>query len=287
MSVESSIFKLKKAPEKLDKNAEYRKELLTILQSIVKEINGALGEKLLADDGCVSRKGYDFSEEELAEQKEYTEKKEKKFIRKKFNLKDDTPITKELHAKWEREQQERLSELMEMAVMVILHKVLKDDYVVCRANKYDDYHGIDNIIVNKQTGDVLCTFDDVRDDTNAHGIYEWQKELHVEDSRGKSKMVYAFTFEENKLIRKEITNIPKFYLRFDKKQLEDMLKAIDYKNINSANNSELAIYNFIIESLASQINDLKKQGANNQALIKNLDTFESSLPNLRSHGQTK
>jgi len=285
MTVETSLItRVNKTPEKLDKNAEYRKELLTILQSIVKEINGELGEKLLSADGAVSRKGYNFSGKELADQKEYINKKEDHCIRRKYEIKDSELVSEEIKVKWEKEQQKRLSELMEMAVMVILHKVLKEDYVVCRANKYDDYHGVDNIIVNKHNGSVLCAFDDVKD--KAGGYYEWQKEEYA-NKYGSSNIAYCFTFEAGELVRKEITNVPKFYLRFDKKQLENMLKTIDYKNINSVNEGELLVYNFIIESLASQIDDLKKQGVNNQAVINNLNNFEALLPNLRARGQAK
>jgi len=285
MSVETSLItKTNKTPEKLDKNSEYRKELLTILQSIVQEINGELGDKLLSADGAVSRKGYNFSEKDLADQKQYISKKEDHWIRQKYEIKANDPVTEEIKLKWEKEQQKRLSELMEMAVMVILHKVLKEDYVVCRANKYDDYHGVDNIIVNKHTGTVLCAFDDVKDKSG--GYYEWQKEEYA-TKYGSSNIAYGFTFEAGELVRKEIAEVPKFYLRFDKKQLENMLKAIDYKNINPANNEELLVYNFIIESLASQIDDLKKQGANNQLVTDKLDNFKALLPNLRDRGKIK
>ena len=48
-----------------------------------------------------------------------------------------------------------------MAIMVLLHKMLKDDFVVLRSAKRDDYAGgVDMLIVNRKTGAVICAIDD-------------------------------------------------------------------------------------------------------------------------------
>lgn len=260
---------------------EQRKEIKGATQIVSQEINDSLNEKLLSADGTVSRKSFAFSEEEFKQHKEFITKKEEKWIRKKYKLKNNQPISEKIRHDWEKKQDERKSELMEMSVMIILHKVLKDDYIICRANKYDDYHGVDNIIVHKKTGVVLCAFDDVKD--QAGGVYEWQKEEYI-DKFGSQTITYCPTFEDNKLVKKQINNIPKLYLSFDDKQFYKILNSLNCKNLNSVSDDEYDIYNYIIEALISQIGELKEKSGDNEELLKNIDKFEGLIPELRLKG---
>lgn len=261
---------------------EKKSEIKLGTQLSAQETNNILGEKLLAADGTISRKAYNFSEEEVKKHKEYILRKEERCIRKQYKIDKEKPISSEIKAAWDKSQAERKSELMEMSVMIILHKALRDDYVVCRANKYDDYHGVDNVIVHKATGTVLCAFDDVKD--VAGGIYEWQKEEYI-DKFGPQTITYGFTFVDNNLVAKETANVPKMYLSFDDKQFYKMIDSVNGKDLNSISEDEYMIYSYIIKSLISQIDSLRKKYSNNQALIDNLDKLEKLVPDLLSRAE--
>jgi hypothetical protein len=175
---------------------------------------------------------------------------------------------------------------MEMAITIVLHKVLKDEYIVCRSNKYDDYHGVDTIIVNKRTGEVLCAFDDVHDDTEEQ-IYEWHKQDLVEETNknGGQTISYCFTFENGNLVKKEMKNVPKFYMKFDYEELMKALKNIDPLNLDKISAAEYEIYNTIIATLKSQISGNKEKGSAHPEYIKNMEAFEALIPGLEQRGQ--
>ena len=77
-----------------------------------------------------------------------------------------------------REQQEKLADLsiseaqekrfstkgeqLEMLACAILAKNLGEEFIVVRASRHDDrFSNVDTIILDKQTGDLVCAFDEV------------------------------------------------------------------------------------------------------------------------------
>lgn len=52
--------------------------------------------------------------------------------------------------------------VFEELMTAVLHKRLKGRYIVVRTSKYDDFHNhVDHLIVDKETGEVVCVIDDV------------------------------------------------------------------------------------------------------------------------------
>ena len=63
---------------------------------------------------------------------------------------------------WRRQQEAKDPNLTEMSLTLLLNKFLKKDFIVARASSYDDYNnGIDNVLIDKTSGEVLCGFDEV------------------------------------------------------------------------------------------------------------------------------
>ncbi len=262
--------------------ASKRKEIVAGVQAVSDEINESLKLKLLAGTGSVSRKNYGFSKEVLKEHDEYIDMKEDKYIRDTYNLQSNTPITKEMKMRWEREQEDRLSELMEMVVMIILYKFLKEEYIPCRAAKYDDYHGVDNILVHKKSGAVLCAFDDVRE-VGANAEKSKLDYVKEKASSGGQKITYGFTTENEEIVKKTIFGVPKLYLGFTNEWLAKAIKAVNTKDLNSVSQEELEVYSHIIELLTEQTPMLKELGGHHKPLMKNIETFEGLIPNLESY----
>ena len=266
----------------IELGASKRKEIVAGVQSVSNEINESLKLKLLADTGSVSRKNYGFSKEELKVHDDYIDMKDDKFIRNNYDLPADAEISKEMKMKWEQEQENRISEIMEMVTMIILHKVLKDEFIICRAAKYDDYHGVDNIIVHKATGAVLCAFDDVRE---AGANTEKTKLDYVKEaaSKGGQKITYGFTTENGEIVKKTIFGVPKLCLGFSNELLAKAIRVVNTKDLNSVSEGEREVYSSIISSLTGQIPMLKELGSQHKTFMHNLETFDGLMPGLESY----
>ena len=55
-----------------------------------------------------------------------------------------------------------LSDCFEQIVPIILTKVAPERLIVVRSSKYDDYrNGVDTIIIDRETGNIICSVDEV------------------------------------------------------------------------------------------------------------------------------
>lgn len=68
-------------------------------------------------------------------------------------------------------------EILEIFKTAILNSILNKRYLVIRASKYDDYfNGVDNIILDKNSGEVIAAIDDVADLTSSR-FYNKKNEI--------------------------------------------------------------------------------------------------------------
>ncbi|HTX87283.1 MAG TPA: hypothetical protein VMC41_04445 [Candidatus Nanoarchaeia archaeon] len=183
--------------------------------------------------------------------------------------------------------------LLELAATAIFHKVLQEKFIVVRSSVFDDYeNGVDNIIVNKETGDVVCAFDEVRENVAGHEVVRRKDEEGVMDEKtrtegkeekikkkarsGGTKIKYGFGhLAAGKLVRKQITGVPLFYLSVEAGELDKLLQEMDYDSA-APNDAELAIFDKLIASLAEQVEMLKGEKIHPD-VARNLANFEKSL----------
>jgi len=72
--------------------------------------------------------------------------------------------TEEIVAQWIENKEQHVSMQLEKAITAIFYKIIGSKFLVMRASTYDDYaNRVDNVIVDRATGDVVCTFDEVHD----------------------------------------------------------------------------------------------------------------------------
>ena len=70
----------------------------------------------------------------------------------------------QLIQEYREKQQKSNGALLEAAKTILFHKAIKSDFLVMRSSNFDDYeNGVDNVMVNKKTGDIICAFDEVND----------------------------------------------------------------------------------------------------------------------------
>lgn len=81
---------------------------------------------------------------------------------------------------------------MEIFTAILFNKMLKDDFIVVPASAYDDYmNGIDTVMVNKKTGDVVCTFDEVHDHKASNRADAKEEKIKKKARAGGSTLAYG------------------------------------------------------------------------------------------------
>ncbi len=142
-----------------------------------------------------------------------------------------------------------------MVVTILLHKAFGDKYIVVRSSKYDDYAGgVDNVIVNKETGAVICAVDDVRENERSDRRAEKDKEVLKKTRGGGAELAYGFTFNTGQIELKTIKNLPIFCLGLDESEYDEIINAIEYKSgeSNELNPTESRILEKILASIRQQ-----------------------------------
>ncbi|PJC02042.1 MAG: hypothetical protein CO073_01505 [Candidatus Komeilibacteria bacterium CG_4_9_14_0_8_um_filter_36_9] len=184
---------------------------------------------------------------------------------------------------YHQQKREGHGNLLEMAITSILYKVLHDQFIVVRASQYDDYaNGVDNVIVNKETGDVVCAFDEVRDDQSGERFEKKVNKVRDIAKKGGTEIKYGLTIDKQsspELVKKQIDNIPVFYLAVDRDHLLELLEKMDYSK-TSISEIEKSVYDNLIVSLEQQIALLLDENLP-ENIQNNIQSFQESLETMR------
>ncbi len=259
------------------KTERFKKELSVALQRVSQKTNQELGTKLLSDDCCVSMKGHNANKDDLLKDKEWIRHKEGLWIMNKYSLQSEEEVSDAMRAEFKDKRSQSKSELAEMISTYIMSKFIGDDYIIARASTYDDYRGVDNIIVNKKTGAVICAFDDLHEDIYNNDerdtALEEKKQWAIKMAeRGGQKIKYGFGMDNGKIIKKQLTNVPKLFLRFSVADLDNAINSIDCSDLTNKTEGESLIFNRIIEQLVSQVDELRTH-SDNPEYLKNLESI--------------
>ena len=195
---------------------------------------------------------------------------------------DDKAILQE----YRRHKETSLPNQLEMAITILLHKRFGDRYVVVRASKYDDYfNGIDNVLVNKETGDVICAFDEVRMDERSDRDTHKKERSRKKASEGGASLKYGFRIQNNKILKQTIHSIPIFCLGLDSQDCSDLINNISYTDkatnptlrVQPMNDTEERILQKLLDSIREQRDRLLEDAnvQNHISVIDNLNKVES------------
>jgi hypothetical protein len=181
-------------------------------------------------------------------------------------------------AHWREAKEKDKNTKLEMLVTLIFRKVLGGDYIVMRASAYDDYvNGVDNIIVNKKTGQIICAFDDVHDRKEGDSIAAKnakiiEKAKLKKDKKGRTvsggtNLKYAVTTtHDGKVIRASFSNIPIFYVAMIRQDLEEAFSKIDWSNPDTTSAEEKTLFTKFASGILQQAEMLLQHAETDPAL---------------------
>ena len=241
--IDLSRFERKTTQEKEINPDHYLPSLKEGLFNLSKEANKYL-DGFLDDEGKISISGKD-EKADLA----LIASQEDAFSRDFYGKKPE-----DMEA-FQREKEKSIPNLTEIALTLLLDKFLKDRFIVARASSYDDYNnGVDNVLIDKKSGEVLCGFDEVV--SRVGTSFSAKKEVKMERAmaKGGAKLKYGARLENGKLVRASASNIPAFYIPLDKKELKDLLEALkNEQDKDSSKEVMKKIFSKMLISLSDQI----------------------------------
>lgn len=189
--------------------------------------------------------------------------------------------------KFKQERLESNGLVLEMALTVLLHRLIGSEFIVARASTYDDYaNGVDTVIIDKTTGTVVCTFDEVTDDAGGNRYAQKLDKTTLKAKRGGTTIRYGLTFaagsgDKQQLVKKEINNVPLFYLALDRLQLNDLLKALPTDIRQAPSATELALFDHLTTLLERQAIWLAHEEGVAPTVRQHIVSFQDSLARMR------
>lgn len=186
---------------------------------------------------------------------------------KKWYATDDENV---ILRKWMEKESESDGSLAEKAVVHILNRFLKGRFIAVRSAPYDDYeNGVDTLILDKETGVTVCSFDEVvgaeEGDRYRHKIDRAKERLR---KRGGMQVRYGLSFDRQpsgnmRLERKSLPNIPGFCVSLSKEELRRLLDDPGFFRSGDPSDAEIWTFEGIVESLSTQ-EDRMKEGMSMQ-----------------------
>lgn len=170
-----------------------------------------------------------------------------------------TTDTTEIIHMWREKNQERDGALAESAVLTVLNKMLSGRFVAVRASSYDDYaHGVDTLILDRESGSVVCAFDEVVG--VADGDRQHKKVERAREQLGKfggMRIAYGLAFERGedgapRLARGELPNIPGFCISITHEELHALLRDGNFDPDAHPSEAEVQLFDKIVEALVNQ-----------------------------------
>ncbi len=265
-------------------NKNPTKMLQSMLKSSSEELNKAVKEEygiegLLALDGSIDPDGYKevLGREAIEADKKLVHAAEVSFVepssinvQASYKQKYGITTEEEILEQWRKDKAFQKNGQIEMAVTLLLSEKLGKDFLVVRTASFDDYiNGVDNLILDRVTGEVVGAFDEVHG-----GGTEVQGKEQIKKKKDKVRKIardggaaikYGLKLEGGKLSRASLKGIPVFYLGLLSKELIELEDGLDKKD--SAKTDK--IFKQLLVSLEEQQQELSK--------IKSSPLFQSRL----------
>ena len=220
------------------------------LRAVAGELNRSLKKEFpetkvgnfLDEEGRLNMKGFQkgrrqgpYTEEEIRSDIEKVEtKKDQEFeidasnpkVMENYALKGaHTPD--EIKEVFRQEREGGIWHQLEMAATIALHKTLPSEFITVRTSEYDDFeNGVDNLIINKETGDVICTIDEVSAPEGSKREAAKQAKVKRKMEKGGAFVKYGLTYKDGKPLKRKIGNIPSFNLRLDAGDVKRLVNSI-------------------------------------------------------------
>ena len=174
------------------------------------------------------------------------------------------------------QRENQLGEQFEKLKTALLQKFFKNDFIVCRTSFFDDVlNGVDNIIVDAHSGQIICAIDEVGD-VHSKRYEEKRQKVNDVNRMGGVSIDYGFKMdlENKKIILSSLSNIPLFFLGLNELYIK---KAVKEFNENEISDFEKNTIIYFIQSLKEQTELLLKICPENSLVTPKLRDFQGLI----------
>ncbi len=195
-----------------------------------------------------------------------------------FRVDRGTPEYNRIIKDWKERSKQSKSSKIEQAIMLLFYKFLKDEFLVVRSAVHDDYKaGVDNLIVNKKTGEVICAIDDFHEGEHDRNKAEKTKR---KAEKGGATVNFGLGVKNGKVIRTKLENLPVFYLGITSENFEALMQSMG-SDINSPlSPKEQEVFLQFVGSLEEQQQALGKLDLKTN-IQNNVNNLKSVLEKIR------
>ncbi len=202
--------------------------------------------------------------------------------RKRLTHLNEEQLTAAMLADYEKKKEKGVQ--IEMLVTILLTKALGDDYIIVRSCEYDDFeNGVDNLIVNRLTGEVIGALDDTHDDDLGSGTQTKLDKITKKAlaPKGGAKVKYGLTYKNGQLYKGKLEKLPIFFFSFNTDAMNDALSSLDFTNLDSLNEKETLIFNGMVDQLSEQAAFLLEKDIPDQVFKENLLQAQKTIAGWR------
>ena len=259
-------------PEKKEKPLSHFEMQKVLMNKVSSETNASVQElyrmnQLVLPNGRVALKNFADVYGGIYAKHEVIEDKQKIYDADRSHSGSFMPATQERYAKqyglhtekeiidhYKKKKEEHTSNQAEMIITALLHKALKERFLVVRASEFDDYlNGMDNLILDKQTGAVICAFDEVIENSNDEGKTSPKiAKMQAKAEQGGAHAKYGFALEKGRLVRSKVSHIPVFYLNLKSSDLQNLTESLFASFDGEMTDIENEIFTHLVASIEEQ-----------------------------------
>jgi len=182
---------------------------------------------------------------------------------------------------YDNRMENKHSIIFEMLVTVIFNKILKSDFIIVHTSKNDDInHHADNVIIDKKTGNIVCTLDEVKTNARSRRYDEKLDKVRKYNKRNGIFIEDGVELnEQNKLFKTANKNIPLFLLQISEEEIKEILEKMNIDSREDVSEIELKVFDKLIRSLESQAGMLLDEKLPKE-VRKNIMRFFDSLKDI-------
>lgn len=175
-------------------------------------------------------------------------------------------------------------EKMELLKTALFNKFLGQEFITVRTSLYDDFlNGVDNLILERKTGNLVCMFDEA---VYKKVIFRQKyRKIRKINSKGGASLKYGLSFNPDtaKISPTAVENIPVFGLFLRRDKMEECFNKFVNSSGESSDNEKETL-NLLIDSLDPQIKLLKQQNFDEFPLLRQrLKSFEEVYKKIREN----
>lgn len=151
---------------------------------------------------------------------------------------------------WVIDKEKNPASLTEMALTLSLQRLLPERFMVVRSARYDDYNGVDQLIIDRKNGSVVCGIDEVIDLAGNTGPSKKEEKIRRKMLNGGARVKYGVKVQNNSLQLGNLKNIPAFYLSLSPTELTTLCQSLAQ---DEATPTERELFSRLRASLSQQI----------------------------------